>query len=178
MTDAPKNTTPHPASPRDERGEKGKDPRTVKLGRLFAEAKKRGIDGEQLRNEIAPRQLKKRLSKASVAEIEWLTQYLGAAPSPTSPARGEATTGKPLMSGFKHRYDELGHRDGMASPAQLRMIEGMWMEVSRMTTYAARERALEGFLKRVVNVQQMEWIENWMVQKIINAISHMKRSRP
>jgi hypothetical protein len=155
MTDAPK-----------------KDPRAVKLGRLFAEAKKRGIDSERLRNEIAPAQLGKRLSKASISEIEKLTQHLGA-PVPRTPDPGPR-----LMSGFKNRYDELGHRDGMASPAQLRMIEGMWMEVSRMTTYVAREKALEGFLKRVVNVQQMEWIENWMVQKIINAISHMKRSKP
>ena len=172
MTDAPKNTTPHPASPHNGRGEKGKDPRSVKLGRLFAEAKKRGIDADELRNTIAPGQLKKRLSKASVVEIERLTQFLGA-PGPRTPDPGPR-----LMSGFKHRYDELGHRDGMASPAQLRMIESMWMEVSRMTTYAAREKALEGFLKRVVNVQQMEWIKSWQVRKIINAISHMKRSKP
>jgi hypothetical protein len=152
-----------------------KDLRSVKLGRLFAEAKKRGIDGDQLRNEIAPNQIKKRLSKATVTEIEWLTQYIGAAPSPTSLPRGEATPEKPLMSGFKERYDELGYRDGFATPAQLRMIEAMWMDVSRMPNRTAKERALQGFLKRIAGVEDMRFIEGWMVQKVVKAIGAMSQ---
>jgi len=169
MIDAPQDTTPHPSpSPREGRGSKGKDLRTVKMGRLFAEAKKRGISSEQLRNEIAPGQIGKRLSKASIVELERLTQYLGADPS-------RSRYDKPLMSGFKNRYDELGNRPGMATPAQLRKIEAMWSGVSTMNNPTARERALEGFLKRIVGVVQMEWIESWMVQKLIKAIEGMKR---
>jgi len=181
-------TTPHPASPTQGRGDKKKDLRSVKLGRLFAEAKKRGIDGEQLRNEIAPAQLGKRLSKASVIEIEKLIQFLGAAPSfrttphPSSPtegrgdkARGEATPERPLMSGFKERYEELGRREGMATPAQLRMIEAMWMDVSRMPNHTAKERALQGFLKRITGVDDLRFLESWMVQKVVRAITAMQR---
>jgi len=144
-----------------------RDRRQVRLAQLFAEATKRGIDHAELRDTIAPLQIGKRLSNASEIEISRLIRYIG----------GEKTRtfDKPLMSGFRERYDELGVRDGMATPAQLRKIEASWMNVSRMPNHTAREKALLGFLKRICGVQQMEWVEDWMVQKILNAIQHMKR---
>lgn len=144
-----------------------RDRRQVRLAQLFAEATKRGIDHGALRDEIAPAQIGKRLSNASEVEIARLILYIG--------GEKKRTFDKPLMSGFKERYDELGLRDGMATPAQLRKIEAMWMQVSRMPNHTAREKALQGFLKRIVGVQQIEWVEDWMVQKILNAIQHMKR---
>jgi hypothetical protein len=178
MTDTPRQDRPSPRpSPSRGEGGKKKDLRAIKLGRLFSEAKKRGIDADQLRNEIAPGQIGKRLSKASAVEIETLTRYIGAAPSPTSPSRGEATAERPRMSGFKERYDELGFRDGFASPGQLRMIEAMWMGVSRMPNRAAKERALQGFLKRIAGVEDMRFIEGWMVQKVVKAIRAMQEPK-
>lgn len=164
-----------------------RDRRQVRLAQLFAEATKRGIDHTELRETIAPAQIGKRLSNASEVEIKRLIEYIGGTrlrnaefgmrnenQKPFTAEDAEGNT-KRLMSGFKERYDELGFRDGMATPKQLRMIESMWMEVSRMPNYAAKQKALEGFLMRVVRVQQLEWVEDWMVQKIVNAINHMKR---
>lgn len=144
-----------------------KDLRSVKLGRLFAEAKKRGIDGEQLRNEIAPAQLGKRLSKANAVEIEKLTQYIGGA-APRPPAPGPRTSGN-----FKTRYDDLGRRPGFATPAQLRGLEASWMEVSRMHTREQKERALKAFLKRIVGVDEMRFVESRHVRQIRQAIESM-----
>ena len=152
-----------------------KDLRALKLGALFAEAKKRGIDGEQLRSDIAPGQLGKRLSKASAIEIQKLIDYIaGGSPGPRTPDPGPSRYNRPLMNGFKERYDDLGIRPGYATPAQLRMIESMWMDVSRMRTFHDRVTALNSFLKRVIGVEKMDWVEAWQVQKVVNAINHMQ----
>ncbi len=159
-----------------------KNRRAKLMSALFAEAAKYGVDTEQLRNKIAPERLKKRLSAASEQEIERLLGELFGKrprthPHPGPLPEGEGGHDRPLMSGFKERYDELGRREGMATPLQLRKIEVMWMSVSRMPNYAARERALQGFLKRIAGVDNMRFIEGWMVQKIIRAISAMQRPK-
>lgn len=143
-----------------------KDLRSVKLGRLFAEAKKRGIDADQLRNDIAPRpdMIGKRLSKASIADIEQLTHKLGVpGPRPSAPGPGP----------FKQRYENFGHRAGMATPRQLRYIEAEWMKVSTMPSWTEKQRALNAFLKRIAGVDDMRFVEDWHVQKILNAIDAM-----
>jgi hypothetical protein len=141
-----------------------KDPRSLKLAALFAEAGKRGIEADQLRNEIAPAQLGKRLSAASETELGRLLRHLtGGRRDPGSSPSG------------RQRYADLGRRDGMASPGQLRLIEALWMNVSRMPDREAKERALKGFLKRIVGVEDMRFIEGWMVQKIIRAVQAMGR---
>jgi hypothetical protein len=149
-----------------------KDPRRVRLSALFAEAGKRGIDGEQLRNELAPAQLGKRLSEATIPELDRLMRFIGAPGRRGAEAREEAPA-----SGYKERFDELGLREGMATPRQLRMIEAMWMDVSRMPTHVAREVALKHFLRRVIGVDEMRFIEAWQVQKVVRAIQGMKPRR-
>ena len=164
MSDAPGPplTLPSPTEGRGDKKEKRnnmrKDLRSVKLGRLFSEAKKRGISQEQLRNDIAPAQLKKRLSKATAIEIEKLMRFIGVTPSrmttphPSSPAEGRGN------GNYKTRFEDLGVRDGMALPAQLRKIEAMWIGVSRMPNYTAKQGALKRFLKRVAGVEDMRFV--------------------
>lgn len=165
------------------RAARHKDPRVLKLSALFAEAAKRDISAEELREKIAPRELGMRLSVASEADIAALMRYIkgeGLPPSQIPEAGsmvqgpGESKYDRPLMSGFRERYDELGYRDGMATPPQLRMIEGMWMDVSNQRTYEDRLSALDSFLKRVVKVDSMRFVEGWMVSKVIAAIRRMK----
>jgi hypothetical protein len=78
---------------------------------------------------------------------------------------------------LKTRFSDLGYRDGMATPAQLRMIEAIWIDVSRMPNYAAKQKALKGFLRRITGVEELRFVEGWMVRKIITAIQHMKQER-
>lgn len=63
----------------------------------------------------------------------------------------------------------------MATPGQLRKIEAMWMGVSKMPTYPAREKALKGFLKRITGVEELRFIESWRVQKVIRAVEAMRK---
>ncbi|MBI5167765.1 MAG: hypothetical protein HY998_08565, partial [candidate division NC10 bacterium] len=70
------------------------------LAALFAEAKKLGIDQEQLRNEIAPAVIKKRLSMASAQEVLRVIEHVtGRGDSCNRPVKG-LTQGSPL-----HKYD-------------------------------------------------------------------------
>jgi hypothetical protein len=78
-------------------------------------------------------------------------------------------------TGYAERFADLANREGMATPGQLRKIEAMWMGVSRMPSFTAREKALKGFLKRIIGVEELRFIESWQVQKIIRAIEAMKR---
>jgi hypothetical protein len=143
------------------------DRRQIKLAQLFAEATKRGIDHDELRTVIAPGVIGHRLSTATVGEIiEVIRKITG------GKADGFKQTNPPIS---KDRFEDLGHRDGMATPAQLRMIEGMWMDVSKMPTYTARQKALQGFLKRIAGVEDLRFLETWHVRKVINAIEGMKR---
>ena len=82
---------------------------------------------------------------------------------------------KPAMTkAYGLKYEELGDRPGMASPAQLRMIEAMWKGVSIMKSPGARAMALQKFIFRICKVQEMKWLRNYHVEKIVSAIEHMK----
>jgi len=75
------------------------------------------------------------------------------------------------------RYEDTGRRPGMASPAQLRMIEAIWKEVSRAKTEFERKKTLQAFLRRIVGVNDMRDLETIHARKVIEALRTMKRSR-
>jgi len=76
------------------------------------------------------------------------------------------------------RYEGLGNREGMATPRQLRMIEAMWKEVSKYRrNKEARERSLRHFLRRIVGVDRLEFLEDYQVKKVVEAIKRMKGVR-
>ena len=72
------------------------------------------------------------------------------------------------------KYSDIGLRPGMASPAQLRYIEGMWADVSRQPDAAARASALRAFLKRVTGISEILWLEPRHVRMVVNALLQMK----
>jgi hypothetical protein len=74
-------------------------------------------------------------------------------------------------TGNKGKYEDLADRPGMASPAQLRMIEAMWHEVSYATDKAA---ALDKFLQNRFRVSKLTWLPAWKVGKVKAAIEAMK----
>lgn len=72
------------------------------------------------------------------------------------------------------RFEDLGRRPGMASPAQLRKIEAMWAAVSRADTTTARRKALDHFLSNRFGVDRVEWLPFETVPKVIRALSAMR----
>ena len=78
----------------------------------------------------------------------------------------------------KYKYNNLKGRDKeMAEPSQLRMIEAMWFEISNQTTDETRSQALRKFLKRIVKVDDMAFLEKRDVEKIVRALKQMKRQK-
>lgn len=73
------------------------------------------------------------------------------------------------------KYNNYSDRDeAMASPAQLRMIEGLWFEVSSRTNDADREAALNKFCNRITGKARLIFITKSDVSKLVKAIKAMK----
>lgn len=71
------------------------------------------------------------------------------------------------------RFDHLDNRPGMASGAQLRKIEAMWQDISIIPEPEPRARALRQFIKRIVKVADMRFLNSQDAGKVINALSAM-----
>ena len=76
-----------------------------------------------------------------------------------------------------HKYEELGRREDMATPKQLRMIEAMWKDVSHYKHSVERARALRSFLRRF-GVSDMRFISQPSVRAIVAAMKSMKSNLP
>ncbi|MGI6394528.1 MAG: phage protein GemA/Gp16 family protein [bacterium] len=76
------------------------------------------------------------------------------------------------------KYAGLKRDREMASPAQLRAIEAMWADVSKMKNERERAVALRKFIRRIVKVEEIQWLEKWMVKKIIKALVSMGADDP
>ncbi|MDD3236837.1 MAG: regulatory protein GemA [Candidatus Gastranaerophilales bacterium] len=72
------------------------------------------------------------------------------------------------------KYDNLGHREGMATPKQLRMIEAMWKDVSKKETESERQSSLKVFIKRITNKEHFKFISQEDIQKLVKALKTMK----
>jgi len=60
-----------------------------------------------------------------------------------------------------------------ATPDQIRMIEGMWEQVSRATDADSRLLALNRFCARIVKIDNPRWLERHHVPKIVAAMKRM-----
>ena len=77
----------------------------------------------------------------------------------------------------KYKYDDLGHREGMASPRQLRKIEAMWFDVSKQTNDTDRENALINFLSKHFGIDAMKWVDDKMAAKLISTLNEMQKQK-
>jgi hypothetical protein len=75
----------------------------------------------------------------------------------------------------KLKYSELEDR-GFPYPTakQLRMIDALWKEVSFIKDEKERSKALDKFVKRIVGVDKLIWIEQPQVKKLVKAIKQMR----
>ena len=77
---------------------------------------------------------------------------------------------KQTQNGKIKKYEEFAGRSGkFASPAQMRMIEGLWMTNSREKT----EESMNRFIKRISGKDKIEFITGADAHKIINAIERL-----
>lgn len=80
--------------------------------------------------------------------------------------------------GRKNKFDEWeGRRGGMATPPQLRKIEAMWQEVSRIDEPEGRKKALRSLLERIVKVSDLRFLDSEGASKVINALSSMQKRK-
>ena len=75
----------------------------------------------------------------------------------------------------KTKYEDLAGRDGFATPPQLRMIGGIWKQISIYKTDArARERALDIFVNRIAHVTDIRFLTKRGAHEVIEALKKMK----
>lgn len=83
---------------------------------------------------------------------------------------------KPKKKSFnKYKYNNLGEREGMATPKQLRMLNASWM-----TNDNVREKtdsAFESFICRIAKVEKIEWLKKTDVNKCKLAIDNIKAKK-
>ena len=77
-------------------------------------------------------------------------------------------------SKFKDKYDELGGRPGMPTPAQLRMVEGIWAELYPESDEKAHETHLRKYLSKFFHVSDMRFLDAEMVNKVLFALKAMQ----
>lgn len=71
-------------------------------------------------------------------------------------------------------YEELqGRSTYLASPAQLRLIDVLWSQVTTQPVGPDRVYALEKFLRNRFRIGGMSWLKRCDVQKVITAIRAM-----
>jgi hypothetical protein len=74
----------------------------------------------------------------------------------------------------KAKYNELAGRQGMASPAQLRMVESIWVELTKPATDAERDSTLRAFLFKRFKTSHLKFLDLSTVDKVICALKTMK----
>lgn len=78
----------------------------------------------------------------------------------------------------KWKYNNYsGRDDSMASPAQLRMIEGLWFEVSTQTNDTDRENALNKLCQRITGKVRIIFLTKPEVSKLMKAMNTMKLNK-
>lgn len=76
---------------------------------------------------------------------------------------------------LKTRYDELLPRDArLATPQQLRHLEGLWVQVTRQKSWGAAMAAFKEFLQRRFGIGDILWIQREEVGKIEHLLRVMK----
>ena len=75
----------------------------------------------------------------------------------------------------KNKFSEFEERaENMATPAQLRMIDAMWSEVSYVKNDIVRAKVLNSFIKRITGKNGLRMLTKQDIQKIKKAIDTMK----
>jgi hypothetical protein len=80
---------------------------------------------------------------------------------------------KGLWENYGDKHGKLADRTGMATPAQLRMIEGIWAELYPETEIK-RATALRTYLFRFFKVSDLRFLDAEKVNKVLHALKQMQ----
>lgn len=78
-----------------------------------------------------------------------------------------------IAPGTRKRHERMGQRDGMATPAQLRMLEAEWVRRSRADSLQEKQAAFITWLGRF-GITRLEWIPREDVGKILRALQSVR----
>ena len=73
----------------------------------------------------------------------------------------------------RKKFGDVANREGMATPKQLRLIEGLWRDRSKMEGHTAREVALTNFLRHHFHRDSLLALTMEDVRVVVNALEHM-----
>lgn len=77
------------------------------------------------------------------------------------------------------RFEDLGGRQSdMATPAQIRAVEAMWMGVSTQPTTAEKRQALDAMCQRITGIRTVRWLTKAAAKNLIKAIQSMGAQSP
>lgn len=74
------------------------------------------------------------------------------------------------------KYEDLNRSSKMATNAQLRMIEGLWREISYYDTDDFAKKSLRKFLKSKFKTDDVMFLTKAKASKVIQAISGIKKN--
>lgn len=74
------------------------------------------------------------------------------------------------------KYEDLNRSNKMATNAQLRMIEGLWREISYYDTDDFAKKSLRKFLKSKFKTDDVIFLTKAKASKVIQAISGIKKN--
>jgi hypothetical protein len=78
----------------------------------------------------------------------------------------------------REKHNDLKNRDSeMATPKQLRYIEGLWANVSRAKTPDDRTTALRHFTEKLAGVSDIRFLDKQGASVMINALKAMKEAK-
>jgi|GEM_PF-2046900 len=83
-----------------------------------------------------------------------------------------------IAAGARQRFEHLGDRDDMATPAQLRMLEASFVQRSRAETLPEKQAAFRAWLRNRFSLDRIEWIPRDQVGKILRATQGIDRDAP
>lgn len=82
--------------------------------------------------------------------------------------------GGPVAGAGRFKYENLGPRPGFANPAQLRMIEAMFADVSIHRDQASRDLALQKLLQHRFHIMGVLAIQRVDVQRVVRLLKAMR----
>lgn len=80
----------------------------------------------------------------------------------------------------KQKWDALGHRPGMATAAQLARIETEWGNIRfywEPKGFPTERAALKAFMKKIVNADDLRFLNEEKTVQILTVIEKIKRAR-
>lgn len=74
------------------------------------------------------------------------------------------------------KYSNLNRDKNMATPAQLRMIESLWMEISYVKDDNFAKKSIRKILKNKYKADDLMFLTKYKANKVINGIKNIKKN--